>query len=609
VILVAVGSAYGIHMVTNYLVGLKDKEDMSREEHREFVLSIVRRIGKVVFLAAITTIAGFISFCFTRVIPIREFGIFAAFGVLAAFLPAVTLIPSLRIIRGPRNPRGSGQLLVLKENTGSVDMSIARMFTDIARRKGTVIFAVVFVMAFSIWGLSKVIIDNIFVEYFKPTTDIARSDRFIREKFGGSNIVSVVVEAENTEALLMPEVLLALDGRAVYLEERVPEAGKVMGFTDFVKRVNQVFNADESPDGLRPARVSSNNDAEFGFGDFGFAGFGFEDSGFGFFDDAVSAQSESSVIEEDYGQPFADISAADIFALLRSAASSGRSRSMDANELVREIEKIVNFEGAAYYEIPADPFRYGKTTPEELSRLISNYLVLLSGNISAHANDPLMPTSIKTTIQLRTVGNIDSDRAVGRIREFIADNFPQNINTIIGGNSMVGSSLNRLVVESQIISVVISILVVFLIITLSNRSLVAGIIGITPISICVFINFAIMGFAGIKLNIGTSMVAGLTVGIGIDYAIHFLESYKREYRTTGGKGDFIFKAYLSSGRAIIINAVSVGAGFAVLLFSQFVMLQEMGFLIAFAMFSSALVSLTVIPVLLSIIKPKFISKE
>jgi len=64
--------------------------------------------------------------------------------------------------------------------------------------------------------------------------------------------------------------------------------------------------------------------------------------------------------------------------------------------------------------------------------------------------------------------------------------------------------------------------------------------------------------------------------------------------------------FLVSGKAIIINAVSVGAGFAVLLLSKFVMLSDFGMLVAFTMLSSALVSLTVLPALIALIKPKFI---
>jgi predicted RND superfamily exporter protein len=105
------------------------------------------------------------------------------------------------------------------------------------------------------------------------------------------------------------------------------------------------------------------------------------------------------------------------------------------------------------------------------------------------------------------------------------------------------------------------------------------------------------------------MVAGLAVGIGIDYTIHFMEAYKTEYRASGGQGDFLRRAFSTTGIAIVINALSVGVGFAVLTLSQFVILRQLGLLICLTMITSALVSLTVIPVLLSIIKPQFICKE
>jgi predicted RND superfamily exporter protein len=279
---------------------------------------------------------------------------------------------------------------------------------------------------------------------------------------------------------------------------------------------------------------------------------------------------------------------------------------MDSAALVWQLRRLVNDGGAAYYEIPADPARYGKQTQEELQQLVSNYLVLLSGSIESYANDPLEPTAIKTTVQLRTIGEEDTGRAIDAINGYIARNFPKNIRAFAGGSAMIEKSLNRLVVQSQIVSVFVSLLAVFLIIALSNKSFIAGLIGVLPLSISILINFAVMGFLGIKLNIGTSMVASVAVGIGIDYTIHYLEAFKREYRASGGAGDFLRRTFTTSGKAIIINALSVGAGFAVLTLSKFVMLGDLGLLIAITMMVSAAVSLTVIPVLLLLFNPAFV---
>ncbi|AEF83225.1 efflux RND transporter permease subunit [Leadbettera azotonutricia] len=605
VILVAVGSAYGIHVVTHYIEDMSIKTGLNKDEHRELVVALLRKIGKAVFLAALTTFVGFSSFCFTSVLPIREFGYFSSFGVLASFIVAVTLIPSLLLIRGPKAIRNLSGNKKQADSSGSADSQdalsglMADVFMAIARKRRFVIFITAVVALISVYGVSKVVIDNIFVEYFRSTTDISRSDRFIREKFGGSKIVSIVAQADSPEILLRPESLGAMDSLNAYLEQRVPEVGKVMGFTDLVKRINQVFNVDESPDGIKAQAPSSAGGDSFGFGfggeeagaadDFGFGDFGFD-----------SPETETAAALR------TDLSAEDLIALLEKAASSGDNRSLSGDELIRKLEKLLNYRGMSYYEIPTDPERYGKTSSEELQRLVANYLVLLSGNISSYSNDPLEPTAIKTTVQLRALGEADTNRAIGEINQFVKNEFPEDIKITVGGSALVEASLNRLVVQSQLSSVIISLLLVFLIIAISNHSVAAGIIGIAPLTISILINFAVMGFLGIKLNIGTSMVASVSVGIGIDYTIHYIEAYKREYRATGGTGDFLRRTFTTSGKAILINAVSVGAGFAVLILSQFNMLRDLGLLIALTMGTSALVSLTVIPVLLLFFKPKFI---
>ncbi|MDR1353504.1 MAG: MMPL family transporter [Treponema sp.] len=590
VILVAVGSAYGIHVVTHYMEDLAGRGSaLSMEEHRELVFALLRKIGKPVMLAALTTFAGFVSFCFTEVPPIREFGYFSSFGVVASFLVAVTLIPALLIIRGPRpmeNKSGASA-----EGQDSLNESLTCTLMGVAQKKYLAFFTVIAVTAVSLYGLSKLIIDNVYVEYFRDDTDVRQSDVFIREKFGGSKVINVVVEADDSAALLMPEVLSAVDGLQTYLHDRVPGVGKVMGFTDMVKRTNQVFNVDESPDGIRSAaRTAVNEDPgdDFGFGDFGFA-------------ETVPAMGTGGTSRnEAVAERSLPHAAVLDMALLDRAAGSP---DMSAADLVRRAKKLTNYEGAAYYEIPADPARYGKTESAELSTLVSNYLVLLSGSTGDYANDALEPTAIRTTVQVWTTGDAGTKAVLAQINDYIHAHFPDTVRVRIGGPALVDSSLSALVVESQIISVAVSILMVFFIIALSNRSPAAGLVGILPLFISILINFAMMGFLGIKLNLGTSLVASVSVGIGVDYAIHFIDAYKREYR---GGGDFLRRTFATSGRAIIINAVSVGAGFAVLAFSRFVILASLGLLMTLTMFTSALISLTVIPVLLGMIKPRFI---
>jgi len=602
VILVAVGSAYGIHVVTHYLDERTLGQELSEAGHRQLVFALLRKIGKPVFLAALTTFVGFVSFCFTPVVPIREFGLFSSFGVVASFVVAVTLIPALLLLRGPK-PLGAGKAPDAAGKPASsrfrTDAAMADSFLALAGKKRRVLLAVAAILAVSGAGIGRIVIDNVMVEYFRSDTDISRSDEFIRRKFGGSKIVSVVVGSAVPGAVLRPDVLVAMDGLSRYLGEHVPEVGKVTSFTDLVKRINQVYNADESPDGIAPAIPVSGTE-ESGFGDFG---------SFGSFVSADADPLPLDVILPPAGPADDHLDARTLVSVLDAAVFSGTGADMSASALLRELKKKINYGGAAYYEIPSDPARYGKTSDEELQQLVSNYLVLLSGSIDSFANDPLEPTAIRMNVQLRTVGQIDSDRALDAISRYVADNFPKDVQVTVGGTAHVEKALNRLVVQSQLTSIVISLLMVFLIMTVSFRSLAAGLISLAPLSITILLNFAVMGFFGIKLNIGTALVASVAVGIGIDYTIHYLAAFKHEYRLAHGSGDFLRRTFVISGKAIMINAVSVGAGFAVLMLSQFKMLADLGFLIAFTMGTSALVSLTVLPVLLTLFNPAFIRKE
>ncbi len=619
VILVAVGSAYGIHVVSHYYDELAEKKNLDREEHKALVLAVLKRVGNPVLLAALTTFAGFISLSFSKVAPIFEFGIFASFGVLVAFAVSLTLVPAIMIIRGPVSKLPHFRITEMKPGQEDpLSGAIADALGHVSTKKRSVLALGLVIILISVFALGRLVIDNVLVEYFKPTTDVVLSDRFIREKFGGSKSVSLVVSSEEPGGVLRPDVLAAMDGLAEYLHASVPEVGKTTGFTDMIKRVNQVFNMDESPDGLKPRTgepapsTGSEEAPAFGFSDFGFASFDTTESGQDVQASGIGASSPSPTPAESMNESLSDtIASLDklaLVALLDKALAENSSEALSPADLVESLARLTNYKGRAYYEIPTDPERYGKKTDEELRLLISNYLVLLSGNIGDFADDPLEPKSIRMQIQLKTVGQIDTNRAVSAIRGYIDERFPKDIAVQIAGDALVEGSLNRLVVESQLSSVAISLLMVFLILSVFYRSALAGLIGLVPLSLTILVNFAVMALAGIKLNIGTAMVSSIAVGTGIDYTIHYMAAFHHEYLATGGKGKFLRRTFLTSGKAILFNAVSVGAGFAVLALSQFNILAELGILIALAMGTSSLVSLTLLPVLLSVTNPAFIRR-
>jgi len=612
VILIAVGSAYGIHVINHYFDEVTQSAEISKETHAAQITEAMSRVLPPVFLAALTTFAGFVSFCFTNVVPIFEFGIFSSFGVLSAFIVSVTLIPAILIIRGPRNPIIRGRFASQPSHIDAVDRVIADTLIVIHAHKRSVLLVSLACIIFAGFGISKLIIDNVLMEYFESDVQIVRSDVFIRKEFGGSKLLNLLITAPEGETVIRPDILQAIDSLSVYAMENIPEAGKVTSLADVIKRFNQVYNADAPAAGIASETVSDEKNGQSiskttespvseaedddTFGDFGVF-------------DELDTPSESGSVNNDRNsveEPRYTFS--EIVEKLAAAQTARRGREVSATEVIDSLKKAVNYRGAAYYEIPTNPQKYGKETQRELAALIQNYLILMGSSVQDFVDDIHTPRILKINIQLRTVGQQDSEKALKAIMAYVHANFPQDVHVEPTGTLLVEQSLNTLVVQSQLISVGVSFGIVFFILACYYRSIIAGVIGIIPLLISIALNFGFMGITGIKLNIGTAMVASFAIGIGIDYTIHYLAAYHHAYTKRKNDRNFLIHTFYGSGKAILFNAVSVGAGFAVLMLSKFNMLAELGLLIALIMATSSLASLTVLPTILSIVKPRFITK-
>jgi len=181
---------------------------------------------------------------------------------------------------------------------------------------------------------------------------------------------------------------------------------------------------------------------------------------------------------------------------------------------------------------------------------------------------------------------------------FIADNQSENFSIQITGMPFVDIVMDRSLVNSQIGSILIALVFVVLVIGLILKSFKYGLLSTIPIAAAIIILFGIMGWTGISLNIATVLVASVALGIGIDYSIHIVVNFNRNYKTHKNSLRAVSESILSSGKAIIINFIAVSLGFLVLVFSDMIPLIYFGILVAASMISSGLGALTLFPVVL-----------
>ena len=232
------------------------------------------------------------------------------------------------------------------------------------------------------------------------------------------------------------------------------------------------------------------------------------------------------------------------------------------------------------------------------SEQIEQLWFLLEGNevLNRFVNEDLTEGIIIS--KFKSPDNESKKEFAKYMRAFIATNSSKDCEIEITGMPFVDITMDQSLINSQIGSILIAILFVIILVGIILRSWISGLYASIPIIATIMLLFGFMGLTGISLNIATVLVASVALGIGIDYSIHIISHFNECYKKSQDLYASIQESILISGNAIIINVISVSAGFLILVFSEMVPLQYFGLLIALSMVSSCLGALTLLPSIL-----------
>jgi len=243
----------------------------------------------------------------------------------------------------------------------------------------------------------------------------------------------------------------------------------------------------------------------------------------------------------------------------------------------------------------------GKVIPDEEDKIV-NLWFLIEGQ---EVLDQMVSPDLDEAMVIGTFTSNDSREMAKFIDEmnvFMSENESDNFTLELTGFPSLYKKLDESLVDSQLTSLSIAILLVLLIVSITFKSVVEGLFSIIPIVSTLIILFGFMGLTGIPLDVATVLVGSISIGIGVDYAIHMISHINNEYKATGEFTTSLEHAVSISGRAIFINVISVALGFLVLLFSNLVPLQNFGVLVALTMVVSGLGALTLMPAVMIVSK-------
>lgn len=482
VMLIAIGVADGIHLYSHLDMYVRKNPGVSQ---REAVSDMLKNMWKPVVMTSVTTAIGFVSLLTSEVLPIKYFGVFTAFGVMTAMLFSLLLIPSAIIVFGysKRKPKTSSP-----QNLANTTFS-TRFADGVLKYRALTIILTFIIVAFSVYGITKVWINSSFLDKFEKDSDIVLTDTFINKNFGGTSSLNLILEGDEQDVMKSPAVLKLIDRLQGDVESRLDMVGNSFSLADYLKRMNKVMNED---------------------------------------------QQEFETIPD--------------------------SQDLNAQYLL-------------LYEMSGDPENLWKVVDYNFQ-------------------------TANVTIQLKSDDSKTINSAIAVVEEYRSEFDKLGIKMNYAGSGYKGLVFTDLILEGQIKSLVLSLIIIIILLTLMFKKFLLGLIGSVPIVITAVIGFGVMGLLNIPLSTTTALISSIAIGIGIDYAVHFIERYKIYALKTGDKQKTMQETMHHSGRAIIFNAIVVIAGFMVLLFSVFPPNRSLGALVSLNMFTSFLGTVTIMYLLL-----------
>jgi len=168
---------------------------------------------------------------------------------------------------------------------------------------------------------------------------------------------------------------------------------------------------------------------------------------------------------------------------------------------------------------------------------------------------------------------------------------------VIGGESYVNYHWMRLIERSVFVSIFLMSGSIFLMGWILQRSFFRAIFVTLPVNMGLLITYAVMGFLNIPIGLATSIFASIAIGIGDDYAIHYIDYYSRAFKERGDYIQAMDQTLRKTGGLLIGNAGTVICGFLVLIFSKTTPPSQIGIFVAVGVGTSLLMTLFVLSVL------------
>ncbi|AKJ63583.1 efflux RND transporter permease subunit [Kiritimatiella glycovorans] len=534
---------------------------------------------------SITTAVGFGSLALVPIPPVQVFGIFVSFGVLMAWLWTITFIPAYIMFLKPSSLENFGAVHHgEQEHQGALSRVLRKTGRATFRYAKPVLAGVVVLSAVAVYGISQIRINDNPIRWFNRAHPIRVADRVLNEHFGGTYMAYLTLEpgeAAGTTADYAAGLQERLREKGASLKD-IPQSEKV--FEELARR------ASVGPEATQPRaqlldRLEKHADEQL---------FGAPEAQMEAWDAALSFLAKERGRDQVFKQP-------EVLAFIDRL----KAHLLDTG-IVGEVNSLSTIVKTVYRELQSgreEDYRL----PDSSGGVAQTLLQYQNSHRPQdlwHFVTPDYRTSV-LWLQLRSGDNRDMEKVVHAVDAFMKEH--DGPGSVRLRHRWFGLTHINVVWQDRMVSGMLqaflgSFLIVFLMMTILYRSALWGLLSMVPLTVTIALIYGAIGLIGKDYDMPVAVLSALSLGLAVDYAIHFLSRSRAIYLEHGSWADTAGPVFGEPARAITRNAIVIGVGFLPLLAAPLVPYKTVGVFIAAILLTAGLASLLILPALITLLE-------
>lgn len=559
---------------THILSEFSDRFKAGSEPH-VVIADVVRHLFKPMLFTSITSAAGFLSLMLTPIPPVQVFGGFIAFGIVLAFVLTLLFIPAYVVSLSPSSIANIQQGFAKMNVSSRLSSVLLKMGEGALQYRGRLLFGFLLLGIISIEGLRQITVNDNPVNWFKSSHEIRQADRVLNQHFAGTYDAWLVLESEAGAALEQDFIQ-----SSKWLLNEAKQSGV---------KVDQ-WGGEGLLSGVSVDFPSMLNELAFAVDDLMFTS-----------DDASQPWLARwlDLIEQtqNAGKRFLDPALLlwmdELQFALANSGLVGKVNGLPA--IVKTVNRELNSGTGKDFVLPA--------TPEGVAQTLLQYQSSHRPDDLWHFVTPDYQRSL-LWLQMTSGDNQHMSAVVEWVANYVEQHpLPEDISLNWAGKSYLNIVWQQAMVTGMMESLLSSFVVVFIMMAVLFRSVPFGVLAMLPLTLTIAFIYGLIGWLGKDYDMPIAVLSALTLGLSVDFAIHFLQRAREIHANLKGKVHHPVRKTLQAmfdepARAISRNAIVISIGFTPLLLAPLVPYITVGVFLASIMAVSALVTLLLLPVLL-----------